>query len=374
MQEKLKIVYVSGSAQFGGMEQHLLDLVNGLTGKFEITIVCPNGPMVKEYQKANAKVIIDYPLLDIDPLFIARLYKYFKQIKPQILHTHQLKSGVNALIAGFLANIKIKVSHVHTPISMWKINKVKRYLDIKIYSAVVNLLANYEIALTESIKKQKISEGVKRNKLYVIPNGVDYSRFDKVHDSEKIRRTYGIKQSTFLVGAVGVRLSQEKDHKNLLKALYEVDKKIHDWHLIIGGSGPLEEELIGLASKLGLNGKVNFLGRFVEKEKPLLLSSLDLFVFPTLAEGFGIVLLEAMAAGLSCIAADLEVLKEIGGNAVSYYKTSDYKDLARKILELYSDSELRERIASSAEKRVKENYTLERFWENYSNLYKQLLS
>jgi len=374
MSEKKKIVYVSNSSQYGGMEWHLYDLVKGLSKNYEITVICPKGPLVKEYKKEGAKVVIDSPLVDIDPFYLQRLLKYFKEIRPDVLHVHQLKTGVNALVAGFLARVPVRIAHVHTPISTWKIDDFKKNINLFIYRNAVNLLSHFEIALTDSIKHQKVKEGIKRKKLYVISNGVDYEKYQIEASKESIRKSYDIDKNTFLMGTIGTRLSQEKDHKSVIKALYELDEKMDNWHLIIGSSGPMEGELKDLVKKLNLTGKVSFIGRFAEKEKPLLLKALDLSIFPTLAEGFGIVLVETMSAGIPCIASDLKVLKEVGADTVVYYKNLDHKDLARKILAFHQDGDLRKRHGAMGKRRVKNNFTLEIFWKNYSDLYQKMLN
>ena len=116
-----------------------------------------------------------------------------------------------------------------------------------------------------------------------------------------IRNELGAEENCFLIGTVG-RLSEEKNHRFLLKIFYEIKKKRKNSILLIVGTGPLKERLRRQAEKLGLEKDVIFYGASSQVER--LLWAIDVFVFPSDTEGFGIAGVEAQAAGLPVICSE----------------------------------------------------------------------
>jgi len=180
------------------------------------------------------------------------------------------------------------------------------------------------------------------------------------------------------------RITKEKGHEILIKAfadflnlknLSEYDKK--NSYLLIAGGGVLEDKIRDLAKDLEIEKNVIITGKFEDEEKIKYLSSFDIFLFPTLAEGFGIVLTESLSLGIPTICSDLDVLKEVGDGFVSFFKTGDEKELANAMLNEYNKvRDLKKSgdfFISGAKEYVKENYSMEKFAENYEFLYKKLL-
>ena len=161
----------------------------------------------------------------------------------------------------------------------------------------------------------------------------------------------------------------EKGTRVFVEAVPKVIENDTNVRFLIAGDGDLRSALEEQVKDLGIEDKITFLGLVPEDKKIEVYSSFDVFVFPSLAEGFGIVLIEAMALGLPCVASDLPVLKEVGGSAVKFFRVGDYEDMARKILILLEDENLRRYLGQKARKRVEEKYSMEKFVENYDRLY-----
>ncbi len=382
----MKICYVLNSGDPGGVEQHVLDLTRGMVDRgHEVFVVCPWGDVAKKYFEAGAKVRVDKPALDIDPFYILRLAHFLKKVKPDIFHVHMLKTTGNGLIAASFLKDLPKICHIHTPLPEWQIPWWKKKLDILFNRIVTNFLADAVIALTESRKRVKVEgEGISSEKIRVIPNGVDVGNiklsFDQAQDGQisndksKHRQKLGISEDAVLVGTLS-RLTVEKGLEYLTAALSKLSSdQIQDtkYQILIGGSGKLKEKLERQVKDLSIDDKIRFLGFIPEDEKWEYLDALDIFVFPSIAEGFGISLIEAMAAGCACLASDLEVLWEVGGGAVEFFKVGDPGDLAEKLGDLIKNKERREKLGRRAGKRVEKEFSLKKFWDNYEDLYKEL--
>ena len=129
-----------------------------------------------------------------------------------------------------------------------------------------------------------------------------------------------------------------------------------------------------LIEELNLDGKVIITGYFDEAEKVKYYSTFDAFVFPSLAEGFGIVLIEALYMGIPTICSDIEVLTEVGGGVAEYFERGNVNDIANKMTTIYKKV-AEEGITVSEKSRlwVEKEYSMQKFISNYLNLYKKLL-
>ena len=231
-------------------------------------------------------------------------------------------------------------------------------------------------------KKVKIKEGIKKDKIVVIPNGLDItkltiSQITRTDYEEEIRKRYGINKNAFVFGNLG-RISREKGHDILLDAYKKFlgTDMYHskDFMLFIAGGGESEDEIRKLAATKGIADKVIFTGEFPPEDLVKYYSAFDFFVFPTLAEGFGLVLIEAMYSELPVICSDLEVLKEVAGDTVTYFRAGDSSDLAEKMIEAYEKYVNNENIPHlQGKQRVTELYTIKAFTNSYVSLYERLL-
>lgn len=378
----MNILYTVNSGQFGGAEKYVYDLARGMVEKgHKVYIWCAPGDYSKVLKETGAEVTEKVIPLDICPSYIFKLVKFLKKEKIDVIHTNKLKDTGNGLIAASIAGVKVKISHIHTPFSEWQVSKFTRKVYSLCYSIAAKLLTTKEIALTPSRKRVKIAEGVPENKLEVIANGVSMEEFS-IDDHEKdlfrqeIRERYDIPREAFVFGNLG-RLSAEKGTDILVEgfAKFFQNAKVNkeNAYLIIAGGGVLEKELKQKAVELDVFDNIVFTGRFPDEDKVKLYASFDVFIFPSLAEGFGIVLIEAMAMKLPAIVSDLEVLQEVGGSTVIPFETKNSVDLAQKMYNLYSKRDRIDTLGEEARSRVEDLYTLEKFVQNYEDLYLRLL-
>ena len=217
--------------------------------------------------------------------------------------------------------------------------------------------------------------------MVVIPNCVNYEQFspelDSIQNSRKeIFQRYSIDSGAFVFGCVG-RLTIEKGQDTLVKAFAEFMKKVegeNNIQLLLAGGGVRKEDIDKLCSTLTIKDKVIITGVFEADGREKYYSAIDIFVLSSRAEGFGIVLLEAMSSGLPCICSDLEVLQEVGGSTCLYFDTDNFMDLADKMFFFYEKRSELGRLGESARNRVKELFSIENFSERYLNLYSELLN
>jgi glycosyltransferase EpsF len=371
---KKKILMCYNSSDYGGVEKQIFDIIRGLSKDFDFYIAVPNGPLVEDYLNAGAvKHFNIFPRNEIDFKYILDIFKIIRKEKIKVLHAHELRCGLLAALGGWLALCPTRVYHVHTPFSQWQHKGFKKYL-----AAIFNWIGNFiagnifatdVLALTESIKNIRIKkELINKNKISVIPNGVDENTFVfSESQRNKYRENYKIKSTDKVFGYIA-RFTEEKGHKELLQAFELLCLNHKNIKLLLAGGGKLLEETKDKVKNIGISKKVIFTGKFEDDEKISILSSMDIFVFPTKAEGFGIVLIEALMMKIPSIVSDLPVLKDVGEDSVLYFRKDNIEEMALKMELLLSDKKMFDELKLKSRKQAVK-FSIERFWQNYRSLY-----
>ena len=187
---------------------------------------------------------------------------------------------------------------------------------------------------------------VSPDKVDVVPAGVD-DRFRPVADSnslETVRRKYHLGKGPFIL-SLGT-LEPRKNFTGVMEgyALLKHEQKLPHRLVIAGGKGWLCEGIFETVRRLQLEDEITFAGFIEDKDLPALYSLADLFAFPTLYEGFGLPVLEAMACGTPVVTADNSCMPELVGDAAILIDARDTEGLAEAMGQVISDQELRDSL------------------------------
>jgi glycosyltransferase involved in cell wall biosynthesis len=206
-------------------------------------------------------------------------------------------------------------------------------------------------------------------KISIVPNGIDLKLFT---NSSKIKK----EKETILFVSILDKHHRYKGLDYLLKALSVIKKKRPNIKLLIVGEGELKNDYIIKAKKMGLQKNITFLGKIKQKDLALYYQKSSLFVLPsTEIEGFGIVLLEAMACKLPVVATDIVGLK----NDIKNYHTGfivtpqDEKSLAKSIMKLLDNHSLSRVMGNNGKKLVEKKYSWNTIALQIEDIYKKLL-
>jgi len=212
-------------------------------------------------------------------------------------------------------------------------------------------------------------------KHYTVYNGIDVDRIAgvaKATDVDKLRHSLGVGDE-LVVGVVG-RLAHQKGHSILLDAIADIVKRIPHTKLLIVGDGPDLEDLQRRALHLNIQDYLLWLGARCQKEVFELFSIMNLFVMPSLYEGFGLSAAEAMAAGLPVIASDVEGLSEIVEDGVTGYliPSGHRLALAEAVIELLSNCAKRQIMGQRGRAKAEELFSLNTFSKSMLAAYEEL--
>lgn len=240
--------------------------------------------------------------------YIALIHFFQEHPEYRIVHTHTHERMDIVLKAAKKCKVPCRIAHSHNARS--DLPKIVAFIK-SLKSIPIEMSATHFFACSFSAAKWLFPH--KTEKCKIIYNGIRLDDYlFKEESRKKLRKALGISSDTFVMIHVG-RFAKQKNHEYLVKILENYNEANHsDWKMLLVGEGPLEDKTKELAQKAGLTEHVLFLG--ARRDVNELYSAADMFVFPSLHEGLGIVVIEAQASGLPCIVseavppeADLEV-------------------------------------------------------------------
>jgi glycosyltransferase involved in cell wall biosynthesis len=262
-----------------------------------------------------------------------RLVKFFLEHKEYtIIHTHINSYNGVVLEAAQLANIPVRIAHAHVSHAIEK-NIIKKFIKEYSKGKIVKCATDF-FACSEDAKNDFYSTVNEHRNCKIINNAIDTEKFrfnDEVRNS--IREKYNVKEA-LIIGHVG-RFDETKNQIMVVKVFEQYLKRGNDAVLWLIGDGYNRKQIEKYVTESGMDSKVFFWG--LQKDIPSLMSTMDVFLFPSRYEGFGIVAIEAQANGLPVIASD-RIPKSTEVTDLIAYVSLD--DTDRWVLELQRVAEI----------------------------------
>ena len=300
-QEPIRIAQIIGKWVGGGVESVVMNYYRHIDRtKIQFDFICDEDSTnipYDEIEQLGGRVILVPPYQKVFE-YQKELIKIFKDNNYKIVHSHINTLSVFPLRAAKKAGVPIRIAHSHSTTNKkeWKRNLVKQVLRpfSKVYAT--DYMCCSELAGRWLFGNKEYDKG----NVYLLNNAIDLDKFkyDEKIRKEK-RKELNIKEDTLVIGHVG-RFVEQKNHRFLIDIFNEVHKQKENSILLLVGQGPLMEEMKEKVKTLGIEDSVKFLGQRTDINE--LYNAMDLFLFPSLYEGLGMVLIEAQANGLPCIA------------------------------------------------------------------------
>jgi len=368
----MKILYCCLSKSWGGMEMYTLTAVRQLLKRnLHVELLCATGSRLHA-EAVNSGLGV-HPLLGpvyFNPLSVVKTAMLIKRKSYDLVHTQASKDLWVLVPALMLAQKKIPLLLTK---QVGSYIRKKGLLHTWIYHRVT-----YALGISEVIRKNLLETcPLPEEKVKLLPNGVDVRTFDPARgDREKVRKEFNIKEHEIVLGMMA-RFSPGKGHEEFLYAARILSAQHSNLRfMIVGEASRGEDRYAASVRKLAQDYQLsNVIFTGYRSDTVDVLSAIDIFVFPSHAEAFGIALAEAMAMGKPSVCARADGVIDIAVDGVTslMFEKKNGEDLVEKLQPLIRNRDLRKRLGTAARARIMERFDIEILTDAVINIYHEAL-
>lgn len=364
----MKILHLTTHLNIGGISRYVASLSKVLRDRGHTVFVASSGG---EQEEALSKNGIRHIYMDI---------RTKSELSPKVIKSF-------FFLNSFLKKEKIDLIHAHTRVTQVLSALISRhqkmpyvttchgYFKKRFGRRIFGCWGRKVVAISEGVKAQLVRDfEVEEDRIALIRTGIELNNFLKGAPEEqrvRFRHKWNLTDSP-VVGTIG-RLSPVKGQDVLLRAAKEVVRDFQDTKFLLVGNGPDEKRLKRLSAELGLEKDVIFVDSVDDTKEAL--SVIDIFVLPSIEEGLGLSLIEAMAFGKPCIASRVGGIQDLIEDGVTgmLFNPGDPNDLARAIKYMFNDAHKRETFKDKARRRVINDFNIEDMASQIEKVYEEVL-
>ena len=329
-----KVLHIVGNMNSGGTETMLLNLYKKIDReKIKFDFLCIEGKRSyyqEQIESLGGRIICIQNLKSIKE--ISDVIKKYGPYK--VVHAHTLFNSGIAMYVANKNNVEIRIAHAHTTADNEE--GVIRRIYIKIMRRLIINNSTNLLACSNMAGKYLFGEQlIKTDKYTLLPNLVNYEPIINIDISkvDRLKKEYDLENADIVIGHIGTfkKAKNQKFILNIVAKLKDMNKKVK---LLLVGSGSMENELREITKALNIENEVIFTG--IRDDIDTILNSIDVFVFPSIYEGLGLVLIEAQAAGLPCVVSEaIQSEADLNIGLLNYLNLSDEASVwANKIIEV----------------------------------------
>ncbi len=357
----MNILHTETLKKWGGQQNRVLAESVGLSGRgHNVIIACHRGSVLAE--KAKQAGIKVYEMNMVKQAYLKTILQLINIIKRENIDIVSTHSSVDSWAGGLAAKLTgrklVRFRHNVYPVGSgplaWFLYSIPDRI-ITISNAVSNTLAQC---------------GVTRDRLAIIHSSADGLKFDP--ETSDIRDELGVPAGYPVIGNTST-FSEAKGQEYLLQAFNIIYKEVPCTLLFAGNIEEQFKTKYLSHVDAGLRDKVLFLGH--RDDIPRILKTIDVFVFPSVIEGLGTALIEAMAMGRPVAVSDIPTFTDFieeGTNGL-FFKTKNPQDLAEKVVALLQNKGLQEQLGRNAMATVRERFTFEKMIDLTEAKYREVL-
>lgn len=346
---KINILYCIEYLAYGGTEKQLMTLINGINSKIFVPHLCClrkseiGLPRMKDAlalfkaMKRN-KIQLDFKSFGCfsSILQVVKLAKYISKYRIDVIVSYFIDPTIMSFFAAKLSFAKLVMVICLRDMGLLRSDQHNLLMRC-IYRHTSHFIANSEAVKLDYVK----FDGIPKNRISVIYNGVDMTKFDTIQRTEK-RPT--------VIGIVANLNRRVKRVDIFLRAAAYICAKRADVSFMVIGEGELKRELVSLASRFGIEKRVNFVGRVFNIEEYL--SQIHIGVNTSESEGFPNAILEYLSSGIPVVATDTGGNREIIVDSENgfLFPINDYRTLGDKLLLMLDDNMLYSKLCANSKK------------------------
>jgi glycosyltransferase involved in cell wall biosynthesis len=356
----------------GGSERQMIQMASLLhhSGDYQVHVasLSTGGVLRSEIERLHVPVI-DFPLTsfyDVNMVQQTRLFvSYLKQHQIKIVHSHDFYSNIFGMTGAAMAGVRGRIASKRE-------TSGTRSLAQRTAERGAFKLAHAVVANAGAVKQHLIEHGVSEDKIVIIYNGLDLTRFNLNGDALQRLDLENLRGRPVVTMVANFEY-RVKDHPMLLRAAQRVKTEAPEAVFVIAGEGELRAETEQLAGELGVSESCLFLGRCASV--PDLLAASDVCVLSSQAEGFSNSILEYMAAGCAVVATNVGGASEaiVEGETGYLVNSGDDRAMAERLIALLRDPEKRRTMGSNGRRRVEQHFSTENRLNTTITLYQKFL-
>ena len=367
---RLKVMLLVPTLDQSGAEKQLVLLACRLPpDEFDVHVVAMtrSGPLAKELADHGVRLTVLGKKWKFDPFTFWRLRKLIQGEQPDILHTWLFAANAYArLIVGHLMSHRPKIVVSERCVDVWK-SGWQLWLDQKLIGRTDRLIGNSH-AVAEFYRSIGYPDDIVR----VIHNGISIPE-NVTTDREALLAELEIPVGSPVIGFIG-RMARQKRGEDIVFAMALVAILRPDAHLLMIGEGPERDKLMKFARDIAIDNLVRFTGHRADAAK--LLSVMDVFWLASDFEGLSNSLMEAMAAGVPCIASDIPPNRElvVDGETGFLVRVGDRVGFQQFTDRLLSDAELARRLGDAGRERMRREFNIDSMVDAHAKLYREVVT
>ncbi len=364
----IHVLHVVGKLNaFGGTPAKLYYQVTRPSRAVRYTICCieKDGHMADSFRRAGVEVITLNRPTAKDPRQLLELVSLIRERSVDVVHTHFARSNTYGRLAAIITGRPVMLSE----------HGIFRHTSpvLNLMDNLLNLFTRFNVsnsrATLESVRKNVF---LNRKNMSVIHNGVPEIQGGNAGDTPaELKERAGLHPDDYLVLNVGSHIPL-RNQETLIRAVHRVRDAVPNIRCVLIGDGKTHPYLKSEAARLDLGDRVLFWKRRPREEVHRFLPAADLFVNPTLLEGFGIATVEAMLKERAVICARSGSLPELmdDGEHGLFFPPGDDGALARVILDLHGNPEKARKLGESARRHAARAFSMDRFAKDFEELYR----
>lgn len=359
----MKTLHIDSEKSWGGGQRQVAGLILYLRESgHDVKLVCRPGSKLEGWAREKGVESISVEMKStLSFASVLALKSVIARERPDVVHLHASRAHVLGSAAARLAGARVVIAtrRMSDPVKMvWP--------NTSAYGKWTTAI----VAISSAVRDVLVDCGVDPAKIRLIPSGTDIERFENARPDPALRSRLGIDATTPIV-CVAATLGRLKGVGYLIEAAALLAERGTPIHLVIAGDGELRSELEQLACERCV--AASFIGFCADM--PTLLASVDVFVMPSLSEGLGVAVLEAMAAGRPVVASAVGGLKESVVDGVTGFLVppGDPNALAEGIGRLVENPSLAAEFGSAGRARARADFSLENMARRNEELYRELL-
>jgi glycosyltransferase involved in cell wall biosynthesis len=370
---KIKILEIIDGGFLGGGQTNVLSIIKNIDkNKFEVHVAAGGSGKFEDAVKNLATPFhpVELPKF-LRTKFLQKVQSLHNKEKFDIIHSH---GGVAGFYGRLMKKHNPELKSVHTIHGIHYIN-LESFFIRSFSKAIEQYLVQFTdkticVSRSDFITAAEIKITNEFNTV-VIPNGIDVSKFSVHEKSLKLLNELGLNETNFVIGNIS-RFDVQKNQKLIIQAAYYLVRKFPEMRFIFVGKGKFLKRMMEYTRESGLGKYVIFTGELYDL--PEVYSIFNIFVLPSFWEGMPYVLLEAMASKIPVICSSLPGLNEVIMNNFSALTIDpfDMDDLFKKILILYSNEDLRNKLNVNAFEAVKK-YDEKMLIKDYEKIYMEVM-